>query len=683
MKSKKTVSKRVIANIVLFLVCSVLNIFVIVFAVGVSDGYMSEATAADMYAELISESIMVSAFMLVPIAATLIGGVLQGCIASLTFSLMSDNYSYLFIVAMIILTFSILRRKRKYWYYPVGCMLLASAISCVSWVESSDREAITLEVLNTQAFVFFLFFLAISTVYFIISKSLGERLNALFPKENDIVIKKNYRKRSIKTELILIVNTAAIICFIILQVPFTIYSINEQTRSASNTFTIIANEICEEFTIEEIKSGRVLSHNPEVIEKITRNVDTERQVEYIYISDSIFDDGYVTNADKSLIDAVVLEYRTDDEGTVVEAVAREGNLNKLQEMSLAELFEMNQITIYQNTWDKDGKLMIEEISIGFIGNGSINAERAEMAKTSIYLFLSLLIYVNIFANWRINKRLAEPISDMTEAVAKFAYTDADSRRELKESFDKLSIDTGDEIEVLYTAYGKTIADMSEYIDDIDRKSKQISKFQHNIIITMADIIESRDENTGGHIKRTAAYVEIIARKLQQDGKFPEVLTDSYINDMIVAAPLHDMGKIHVSDTILNKNGRLTDEEFSIMKSHTTAGKAMLENATETLGVFSYLSVAIDMANFHHEWWNGKGYPQGLSGEEIPVCARIMAVADVFDALISKRCYKDAMPLEKAYSIIREETGTHFDPVVAEAFFASTEEIEKALREFED
>jgi len=197
--------------------------------------------------------------------------------------------------------------------------------------------------------------------------------------------------------------------------------------------------------------------------------------------------------------------------------------------------------------------------------------------------------------------------------------------------------------------------------------ERVSGMQSGMITLMAEIVENRDDNTGGHIKRTAKYVEMIAEELKERGAYPAVLTDTYVKEMIVAAPLHDIGKIHIPDSILNKPGRLTEEEFAIMKTHTTAGRDLLVQAKAELGEFSYLHMAIEMAESHHEWWNGKGYPAGIGGEEIPLCARIMAVADVFDALTSKRCYKDEMPLEKAYAIIREESGTHFDPVVAEAF----------------
>lgn len=198
--------------------------------------------------------------------------------------------------------------------------------------------------------------------------------------------------------------------------------------------------------------------------------------------------------------------------------------------------------------------------------------------------------------------------------------------------------------------------------------ERVSGMQSGMITFMAEVVENRDDNTGGHIRRTADYVERIARELKRRDAYPDILSDRYMRDMIVAAPLHDIGKIHIPDAVLNKPGRLTEEEFAVMKTHTTAGEALLKHAREELGEYGYLNTAVEMAAFHHEWWNGKGYPYGISGQEIPLSARIMAVADVFDALISKRCYKDAMPLDKAYAIIREESGTHFDPVVVEAFF---------------
>ena len=209
--------------------------------------------------------------------------------------------------------------------------------------------------------------------------------------------------------------------------------------------------------------------------------------------------------------------------------------------------------------------------------------------------------------------------------------------------------------------------------------ERVSHMQSGMITFMAEVVENRDDNTGGHIRRTAEYVERIAKELKKQGTYSDILTDRYLSDMVVAAPLHDIGKIHIPDAVLNKPGKLTEEEFEVMKTHTTAGEKLLTLAKAELGESGYLNTAVEMAAYHHEWWNGKGYPYGISGEKIPLCARIMAVADVFDALTSKRCYKNAMPLEKAYAIIREESGTHFDPAVAEAFFAAAEYIEELVK----
>lgn len=195
---------------------------------------------------------------------------------------------------------------------------------------------------------------------------------------------------------------------------------------------------------------------------------------------------------------------------------------------------------------------------------------------------------------------------------------------------------------------------------------------------MADLVENRDKNTGGHIQRTAKYVEIIARKLKSENKYTDILTENYIENMATAAPLHDVGKIHIPDAILNKPGKLDEEEFAMMKTHAAAGADIIVHVEESAGDLEYLRIAKEMAEYHHEHIDGKGYPHGITGDQIPLCAKILAVADVFDALVSKRCYKDPMPLDKAFAIIEEESGSHFDEDVAKAFLDNREEIEEIL-----
>ena len=194
-----------------------------------------------------------------------------------------------------------------------------------------------------------------------------------------------------------------------------------------------------------------------------------------------------------------------------------------------------------------------------------------------------------------------------------------------------------------------------------------SNMQRAIIEDLADIVESRDIETGEHIKRTKKYVEILCNALKKEEKFKDQLDDKTIDLIVRGAPLHDIGKITVSDLVLLKPGKLDDEEFEKMKLHTTNGGNIIKKILSNLGDDEFLNVAHDIALSHHEKWNGKGYPNGLKEEEIPLSARIMAVADVFDALVAERCYKKPMPVDKAIQIINEDSGTHFDPEIVKVF----------------
>jgi response regulator RpfG family c-di-GMP phosphodiesterase len=208
----------------------------------------------------------------------------------------------------------------------------------------------------------------------------------------------------------------------------------------------------------------------------------------------------------------------------------------------------------------------------------------------------------------------------------------------------------------------------------DDQAASLLKLQRNVIYGFAELVEKRDKQTGDHIKRTADYVRIIASELRKNPRYRKVLTDDYIDRIVLASPLHDIGKIAVPDEILLKKGKLTPEEFAIIKRHTTEGRDVIASAMKGVSEVSYLKDAEDIAYTHHEWYDGTGYPQGLKGDEIPLSGRIMAVADVFDALRSVRYYKEPFTFEQACDLIQSESGTHFDPDVVEAFLAAGKEI---------
>ena len=211
---------------------------------------------------------------------------------------------------------------------------------------------------------------------------------------------------------------------------------------------------------------------------------------------------------------------------------------------------------------------------------------------------------------------------------------------------------------------------------VEEKTKDIESIQHYIISSFANIVEARDGVTGAHIKNTSSYVEILVKAMLEDPHFSASLDERLAALIIEAAPLHDIGKIGVSDAILNKPGKLTDEEYNIMKHHTEIGAEIIKGTLSEIEREDYVNIAHDVALYHHEKWDGTGYPFGLENLEIPICARIMAIADVYDALRSERCYKKAFSVEKATEIIKEGAGKHFDPVMVELFLEHIDEVEQ-------
>ncbi len=209
---------------------------------------------------------------------------------------------------------------------------------------------------------------------------------------------------------------------------------------------------------------------------------------------------------------------------------------------------------------------------------------------------------------------------------------------------------------------------------ITQHNEKMLALQDNIIIGMANLIESRDGDTGEHIKRTSFYVNLLARAIRDKGLYTDILTDNYIELLTKAAPMHDIGKILVPDHILQKPGRLTPEEYEIIKEHSAAGGKIVREVLGFIEEKDYIEIASDMAAHHHEKWNGSGYTKGLAQEDIPLSARIMAIADVFDALVSKRCYKSPMPVEEAFAEMEKSSGTHFDPQLVKIFRGLKEEI---------
>ncbi|MBR5091327.1 MAG: HD domain-containing protein [Ruminiclostridium sp.] len=299
------------------------------------------------------------------------------------------------------------------------------------------------------------------------------------------------------------------------------------------------------------------------------------------------------------------------------------------------------------------------------------------------LFFAFFVVIFAVVLWMVEYHIVFPVNSMAKSADKFAFNSNYTLDKSVENLRNIDIRTGDEIENLYNAIVKMAGDSVEHLEDISRKNDTIRRMQNALILVLADMVESRDKNTGDHVRKTAAYARIIMRKMRELGYYPDELTDRFMENVGNSAPLHDVGKIKVSDMILNKPGRLTDDEFTIMQSHAAIGGEIIDQVIALVPESDYLNEAKNLAHYHHEKWNGKGYPDGLAGEDIPLSARIMAVADVFDALVSKRSYKEPFSFEQACDIIRESAGSHFDPKVADAFLAAEEECRKVAESFGD
>lgn len=230
-----------------------------------------------------------------------------------------------------------------------------------------------------------------------------------------------------------------------------------------------------------------------------------------------------------------------------------------------------------------------------------------------------------------------------------------------------------------------LQDKNEYLErEVSRRTQEIALIQDVTMIALGSLAETRDNETGNHIRRTQNYIRVLATKLVEHPRYKDQLSRETIDRLYKSAPLHDIGKVGIPDYILKKPEKLNREEFEIMKTHTTIGHDAILAAERSLGSHtSFLSLARDMAWAHHEKWDGSGYPRGLKEDAIPLAGRLMAIPDVYDALISKRAYKDAYSHEDSVELIRQGIGTHFDPYIALAFLEISDRFRDISIAFSD
>lgn len=279
-------------------------------------------------------------------------------------------------------------------------------------------------------------------------------------------------------------------------------------------------------------------------------------------------------------------------------------------------------------------------------------------KPTIFVVLGFIIVFSVVILWTFCNYFTDPLAKLKEGTLHIQSGDYEHH---------VDIVSSDEFGELGDAF-------NEMSNSLAEKNKRIHDIQNSIIKGMAVMVESRDNSTGGHISRTSDCVRVFVNKLTKTDSYANLSPD-FCKAVIKAAPMHDLGKIAVDDAVLRKPGKFTDEEYEIMKTHSAEGARIVESVLSQVDDENFKRVAINVAHFHHEKWNGAGYPTNISGEDIPLEARIMALADVFDALVSKRCYKESFTYDKAFQIIEESLGSHFDPELGRIFITCRPELE--------
>ena len=503
-------------------------------------------------------------------------------------------------------------------------------------------------------------------------------------KDKDTV-KNKVRVMSLQTKILLVLGSSLlIVSAAAMGIGVTVYRknvIKQHSRIAQGTAKIAAATLDGDKIEEYVESKGTAEGYKETEKMLYEILNSSTDISYLYVYKLedygcrvVFDissEGFVSDRigelvyyDENFADAVNKFIKGEEADTVV-TKNKNGYL----------------LTAFQPVYNSKGECVCY---VGAdVDMNLLVAMRRNFLMETASVFLSFFFLMCAFVIWLVEYHIIFPINSIAKSMDKLSNV-SDSQEIMDEDvrlFRSLGIHTGDEVENLYKSACRMTRNQAEQMRRIRQFSEFTAKMQDGLIVTMADLVESRDSDTGAHVQKTAAYVKIIVEGLKKKGYYAEKITPQFMSDVVRSAPLHDVGKINIPDRILNKPGRLTDEEYEIMKTHTTAGKKIMENAISTVEGESYLKEARNMAAYHHERWDGKGYPEGLHGEVIPLAARIMAVADVFDALTSPRVYKPAFPLEKALEILEEGKGTQFDPKCVEVFFDELPEVRYILKKY--
>lgn len=482
-----------------------------------------------------------------------------------------------------------------------------------------------------------------------------------------------------------LVGMAILLIFIGSWIGVTLYNkteLEERTRIAENAVTFVEDEIDISKIDDYLNNGRSSEDyvkTETMLRKICNNSYGIDSLSLLRFSSDhvafIFDikkDSFVPAHSPGEIEDISDEYlpylSSFLEGATIEPVETSGSRGKLLNVYRPLKTDAGTSSCY----------VVAEVSLTYMSSFVWDF----VDKAALILSASFLLII-IYGVHMTNINVSFPISSLARCMDRFStdgYEPSSWNQNIK-ALQNLHIHTKDEVEKLYHTLCTLTLDQYEQIRHVKRLSEEARDMQNGLIVIMANMAEKNDTFSRSHLEQSAAFVKVIAEGLHRKGYYTRKINETFIEDIVRNAPLHDIGKIRIPEAILKKSESRSKEEEEVFKTHTLEGKNVIEIAIETVHGESYLKEARNMAAYHHEHWDGTGYPEGLSGEVIPLSARIMALADTLDRLTAPDTNRKNLSLEEAFQSIEERSGTEFDPKCVEALLEARPEVEVIVRKY--
>ncbi len=498
-----------------------------------------------------------------------------------------------------------------------------------------------------------------------------ERLSRLFDDEKK---KKTLNKKIVAILTIFAIVVVAVSTMLSLTL-FRQYSIGQHENLAIGVARMAASAIDGDSVDRYLNDGLYTNDYIETQSLLKNILDNTPEVEYIYAYKILADGCHVIfDIDTTTVRASNLGDVVPFDNAFMEYMPQLLSGQRIDPIISDDTYGWL-LTAYEPVYDSDGNCVC--YAAADVEMQTLTDYEGQFLAKLIGIFSGFLLLALAIILWIARYHVLLPICTMTEVANNFKYGDEFERKQNLQELSALDISTGDEIESLYRVFLRAIEESTRYFEENKRKLDRIESIQKNFVLAVAEMIAARSNLDDTYLRRTYDYMSITVRSIKGLGYYSDQLTEKFIKGTVMGSPLRDVGKLVVPDEVLGNPDDLTEEQFAVLRKHTTEGGRLLEKMLSEIPEIDYLEEAKNIAVYHHEQWNGGGYPKGLAGEEIPLSARIMAVVDAFDVRTSPR-FDEPLSADEAIAIIKEGSGIYYDPLVVDAFVKAESAIKDTL-----